>query len=55
MCFPPSPSPNGQFPFWKILSPLEILTADILVFPSVADYVDDDELQNLVHRLPSLE
>lgn len=46
--------PTFSFSKWRI-SLLEILTADILVFPIVAGYVDDDELQNLVHRLPSLE
>lgn len=46
--------PTFSFSKWRI-SLLEILTADILVFPIVAGYIDDDELQTLVHRLPSLE
>ena len=48
VCLPSSPSPKGEF------SP-EIFGADSLVFPNTADYVDDCELQNLVHRLPSCE
>ena len=46
--------PTFSFSKWRIPL-LEILTAAILVFPIVAGYVDGDELQNLVHRLPSLE
>lgn len=37
---PSSPSPKGEF------SP-EIFGADSLVFPNIADYVDDCELREL--------